>query len=164
MPAAHIVLLVTLLLATWTDVRSRRIPNALLYPALLLCLAASFRDAGQEGLIDSLLGVFVCGGLLLLAWLAGGLGGGDVKLAAVIGAALGWADGLYALMWTFTLAAIWMLSSVLWADGPAGAWRSLRGPSPPAEDQTTMPPEARPMYLAPAALIAAVLVTWTYSC
>lgn len=159
MPTAHFVLLAALLLAAWTDLRRHKIPNALTYPALALCLAASYFDSRLDGLLFSLMGIVVCGGLMLLAWLSGALGGGDVKLAAVMGAALGWVDGLYALMWMFTLAAIWMLSTAIWTEGPQGVWRSLR-PQPLPPDGVTMPPRTRPMYLAPAALAAAVLITW----
>jgi leader peptidase (prepilin peptidase)/N-methyltransferase len=61
-------------------------------------------------LVDSLFGVLVCGGLLWLVialsgWfyarshpaLPGGMGGGDMKLAAMLGAFLGWRLGLFAL-------------------------------------------------------------------
>ncbi len=45
---------------------------------------------------DALLGILVCGGALLtLAVASGGsIGGGDVKLMAMIGAAIGWRWGL----------------------------------------------------------------------
>ncbi len=159
MPAAHVVLIATLAVAAWTDLRRHKIPNTLTYPAIALCLAVSYFDSGLDGLPFSLMGTLVCGGLMFLAWLPGALGGGDVKLAAVMGAALGWANGLSALMWMFTLAAIWMLSTAIWTDGPQGVWRSL-SPQPLPSDTATMPPQTRPMYLAPAALAAAVIITW----
>jgi len=160
MSAVHVVLLVALALAAWTDLRRRVIPNRLTYPALALILAIPLGLSDWDGLFASLLGAAVCGGLLMLAWLAAALGGGDVKLAAVLGAGLGWVDGLSALMWTFTLAAVWMLSTVIWKDGARGAWRSLRPRPLPEDVAVTLTPEARPMYLAPAALVAALLVTW----
>jgi Flp pilus assembly protein protease CpaA len=161
MSAAHAILFAALLLAAWTDLRRRVIPNWITYPALAACLTIAFLRDGSEGFFNSLLGTAICGGLLLLAWLAGALGGGDVKLAALIGATFGWADGLYALMWTFTLAAICMLSLTIWTDGATGVWRALRPQRLPDDGTTTtLPPEARPLYLAPAALIAAILITW----
>ena len=159
MSAAHAILFAALLLAAWTDLRRHLIPNWITYPALAASLALAFVRFGVEGLIGSLLGAAVCGGLLLLAWLAGALGGGDVKLAALIGATFGWADGLYALMWTFTLAAICMLSLTIWTDGPIGVWRALR-PQRLADDGAAPPHSPRPLYLAPAALVAALLITW----
>ena len=160
MSAAHATLFAALLLAAWTDVRRRVIPNWITYPALAACLAIAFFLDGSDGVISSLLGALVCGGLLLFAWLAGALGGGDVKLAALIGATFGWADGLYALMWTFTLAAVCMLSLTIWTDGAGGVWRALRPQRLPDDGTKTLPQNARPLYLAPAALVAAVLITW----
>jgi prepilin peptidase CpaA len=160
MSAAHAILFAALLLAAWTDLRRRVIPNWITYPALAACLAIAFVQGGSDGLINSLLGAVICGGLLLLAWLAGALGGGDVKLAALIGATFGWADGLYALMWTFTLAAVCMLSVTIWSDGATGVWRAMRPQRLPDDATAAIPQNVRPLYLAPAALVAAVLITW----
>jgi Flp pilus assembly protein protease CpaA len=160
MSAAHAILFAALLLAAWTDLRRRVIPNWITYPAIMASLALAVLRLGLEGLVDSLLGAAVCGGLLFLAWLAGALGGGDVKLAALIGATFGWADGLYALMWTFTLAAVCMLSLTIWTDGPKGIWRALRPQRLPDDETSTLPQNTRPLYLAPAALIAVILMTW----
>lgn len=160
MNAAHLILFAALLFAAWTDFRRRVIPNWITYPALAACFAVALLRFGSEGLFASLAGAVVCGGVLLLAWLTRAVGGGDVKLAALIGSAFGWADGLYALMWTFTLAAICMLSFILWKDGATGVVRAMRSGELAEGDAADVPIEARPLYLAPAALIAAVLVTW----
>lgn len=160
MSAAHVILFAALLLAAWTDLRRRVIPNWITYPALTACLAISALRFGSEGLVESIRGAAVCGGILLFAWLAGALGGGDVKLAALLGAALGWTDGLYALMWTFTLAAVCMLSLTIWAEGVTGVWRALLPQRLPDGDSNLMRQAARPLYLAPAALVATVLITW----
>ncbi|QDT54695.1 Type IV leader peptidase family protein [Caulifigura coniformis] len=160
MSAAHVVLFAALTLAAWTDLRRRMIPNVITYPAIAMVFAISAGSSQWEGFAASLLGAAVCGGLLALAWLAGALGGGDVKLAVLMGASLGWTEGLHALMWTFTLAAVCMLSTVIWKEGLGGIWRSLRPRPLPGDIAGTMTPDARPMYLAPAALAAVLLVTW----
>jgi Flp pilus assembly protein protease CpaA len=159
MSAAHVILFAALLLAAWTDFRRRIIPNWITYPALAASLTIAFVRFGVDGLVASLLGAAVCGGMLLVAWLAGALGGGDVKLAALIGATYGWAGGLYALMWTFTLAAVCMLSMTIWTDGARGVWRALRPQRLPDDERTTLMQSARPLHLAPAALIAVILIT-----
>ncbi len=158
MPAAHLVLLAALVLAAAADVRRRRIPNAILYPAILLCLAAAVRN-GNAGVWDAITGLVVCGGLLVIPWLSGALGGGDVKLAALLGAALGCGNGLDALLGTLAVAAMWMLAAVIWNDGTAGAWLALKRPHAPAETPRPIPSEGRALSLAPAALAAAILVT-----
>ena len=173
MSTSIVILLAAVALAAWFDLRQHCIPNGLAYPALGACFAAAGLEAGLEALALSLIGAVVCGGLLSLAWKSDAVGGGDVKLAALIGASLGWADGLHALLWTFTIAAVWMLGRVvLFRPSPRDAWRrevlpSPR-PSPTAESHSENRPhrgrgriadlERRPMYLAPAALVAAVVM------
>jgi leader peptidase (prepilin peptidase) / N-methyltransferase len=79
------------------DVAVQRLPDRLTlagYPALiaLLSLAAAVTGTWQD-LVRALLGALVLGGVyLLLGLLSGGqLGGGDIKLAGLIGLVLGWA-------------------------------------------------------------------------
>jgi leader peptidase (prepilin peptidase)/N-methyltransferase len=77
---------------------------------MLLESLGSGRTARLGVFLDSLLGILVCGGLLWLViavsgWfyarrhpaLPAGMGGGDMKLAAMLGAFLGWRLGLFAL-------------------------------------------------------------------
>lgn len=77
------------LIAGWTDWRSRRIPNWLTVPGLLLGVAANGLAAGWPGVKSSLLGVGL-GLLLLLPFvLLRSLGAGDWKLAGAVGAFVG---------------------------------------------------------------------------
>jgi prepilin peptidase CpaA len=83
--------LAVLVVATYTDLRSRRIPNWLVVPFLVAGIIVSFGPKNWHGIGigDSLLGMGL--GLLLfgiLAWM-GGMGMGDVKLCAAIGAWVG---------------------------------------------------------------------------
>lgn len=80
---------VVVVAATITDVRSRRIPNWLVLPFMVLGLIVSAYTRGWAGVCQGLggfaLGALVCG---LLAFL-GGMGMGDVKLCAAIGLWIG---------------------------------------------------------------------------
>jgi len=68
------------------DVRGRRIPNWLTYSGLLAALVVREAFAGWPGLKGGLLGMLLAGGIFYLLFLLGGMGGGDVKLVAAVGA------------------------------------------------------------------------------
>lgn len=80
-----------LAVATAIDLRERRIPNALTYPGTLLAIVLAGVTTGTGGLIEALAGMLVAGGVMFVVWLVGrgGLGMGDVKLSAFVGAAIG---------------------------------------------------------------------------
>lgn len=75
--------------AGWTDLRSRRIPNWVTVPGLLAGLAANTVLSGWGGLKTSLLGAAVGLALLLPFVLLRSLGAGDWKLAGSLGAFAG---------------------------------------------------------------------------
>jgi prepilin peptidase CpaA len=77
------------LVAGWTDLRSRRIPNWLTVPGLLAGVAANTVLSGWSGLKTSLLGALVGLALLLPFVLLRSLGAGDWKLAGALGAFTG---------------------------------------------------------------------------
>ena len=68
------------------DVRGGRIPNWLTYPAILAALAVRSILSGWPGLESGLVGWLVAGGIFYVLFLLGGMGGGDVKLMAAVGA------------------------------------------------------------------------------
>ena len=92
--------LVVLAVATFTDLRSRRIPNWLVFPFLLAGFLVSGALHGWAGIRHSLAGMAL--GALLFGVLCalGGMGMGDVKLVAAIGAWIGSAQLLIALVLT----------------------------------------------------------------
>ena len=71
------------------DVRSARIPNRLTYTALLLALPLRTTLLGLSGLKSGAIGLLVAGGLFLLLFVMGAMGGGDMKLMAAMGAWVG---------------------------------------------------------------------------
>ena len=82
--------------AVWFDVRERRLPNALTVGAFAAALLLR-APQGLDALVGGLLGALLAFGLALPFFLVGGLGGGDTKLLAAVGAFLGPRDLWFAL-------------------------------------------------------------------
>ncbi len=91
-PLEHPALWAALLLALTavvTDLRNRTIPNVLTVTGLGLGLAVNTIVSGPAGLTRALIGAGVGLAVFLPFFLLQGMGGGDVKLMAAIGACLG---------------------------------------------------------------------------
>jgi prepilin peptidase CpaA len=84
--------------AAQADVRTRKIPNALTFPALLLGLAMHTSLSGFQGLQSSLAGLAFATAVLLPGWLFRWMGAGDVKLMAAVGAWLAWPQTVIAVL------------------------------------------------------------------
>ena len=85
-PIAWWPTLIVLAVATFTDLRSRRIPNWLVLPFMFLGIAVSGWQYGWSGVGQSFAGLALGAVLMGLLFLLGGMGMGDVKLCAAIGA------------------------------------------------------------------------------
>ena len=83
-----IPLVLTLWIA-WGDLKTRRIPNYLTLGTAVTGLAYNFMSHGFNGLADGCLGMLLGFALLILPYLWGGMGAGDVKALAALGAWLG---------------------------------------------------------------------------
>lgn len=77
------------LFAMYSDLRWRKIPNCLTLPAIALGFLANFLGNGWNGLVFACLGLLVGMGLLMLPYILGGMGGGDVKFLGAVGAMVG---------------------------------------------------------------------------
>lgn len=110
--AAFVAVMATALV--W-DLRDRTIPNRLTGPALLLALAlGTLRSAGLP--TEALLGAGTGLAVTLPLFALGGLGGGDAKLIAVVGAFLGPALLVDALAATAIVGGV-MAVGVAWRKG-----------------------------------------------
>ena len=99
----YYALILSLIVITFIDIDHQIIPDVITLPGIPIFFFASFTLAAIT-YKDSLLGILVGGGSLLLiaetyTRLAKkeGMGGGDIKLLAMIGAALGWEGVLFTI-------------------------------------------------------------------
>lgn len=84
-----IFLLIILLICVITDIKNRKIYNKVIYPSLLITFVFHFASSGWTGLSHSFLGFLIGFSILLIPYMLGGMGAGDVKLLALIGAIKG---------------------------------------------------------------------------
>jgi prepilin peptidase CpaA len=80
---------VTLIVAAWIDGKELRVPNWITFPMVLAGLVYSAATGGWAGLGSGLIGMCVGLATLLPLYAVGGMGAGDVKLMAGVGAWLG---------------------------------------------------------------------------
>jgi Flp pilus assembly protein protease CpaA len=139
---AGLVLLATVITSAITDFRRQRIYNWVTYSAFLWALAINVvawaSMSGSDSFLPSfapaeIVGYPVLGGIGIGEFLAGagicfmvtvfgydlsGGGAGDVKIAMVIGACLGFHDGLFAVAYSYLVAGIAIIAWSTWKNGP----------------------------------------------
>lgn len=127
-----------------TDLRTRRIPNRVLGAAsvgVAACGAVSVIAGAHPGRLAwaaAAAALYGVAALTLWRYAPGGsLGGGDVKLAPLVGFAAGWAGAEAAFVWTPIGIAVASMCALVWAHrrgrrtlafGPvllAGAWGAI---------------------------------------
>jgi len=154
-----------MVIASVTDLKSRRIPNWLVFPFLLAGPVVSTVVEGWHGLGQSLLGFLMGAALMGILYLLGGMGMGDVKLCAGMGAwvgpqqlvfvlvFMGLAGGLMAFGWAvcrgFLRESLAGTGDLIFGMGKRG-WRRH-------ETLVLSNPAARSIPYAPAIAIGAVL-------
>ncbi len=92
----HIIIFLgaILIIASIQDVISLRIPNWVTLPGLAVGLSYFSLIRGYEGFLFSLIGALTGLGLLIIPYIIGGTGAGDVKLMGAVGSFLG-AHGVF---------------------------------------------------------------------
>jgi len=96
--AAAALLLAALIAITAIDLRHQIIPDLITLPGIAAGFVLNLLG-GRVPWRDSLIGIAVGGGIfvIIIVMSRGGMGGGDMKLGAMLGAFLGWQLGLLAL-------------------------------------------------------------------
>ena len=104
-------LLGALALVVVLDLRIRIIPDIITLPGLAYALGLAAVAVRSPTVIEAGLGALVGGGVVLLVAIVsrGGMGGGDIKLMAMLGAALGWRGALTALLLSQVVGALIVL-------------------------------------------------------
>ncbi len=117
------------------DLRTRTIPDILTLPGLAYALALALVSGRRPTVAEAGLGALVGGGVILLVAVVsrGGLGGGDIKLMAMLGAALGWKGALVSFALSQFAGGVVVLALLIkrrrWPQGhmPVGALIALFG-------------------------------------
>ncbi len=105
---------VTLIVAAVIDGLQLKVPNWITYPMILSGWVYSGATAGWEGLGWSLVGTIVGLALLLPAYAIGGMGAGDVKLLAGVGAWIWGTDTFYAFCVSAVLGGVIAVGMVMY--------------------------------------------------
>lgn len=165
---ATFVLLGFMLVATVTDIRQNKIYNWTTYPGILLGVAVKSFENGWLGLQDSVGGFLLCGFIMLVCFIAMGVGGGDLKMVAMMGAFLGVYRGFEALLWTSVLGAAMAAAVLIWKFGIVRIvtgtlkhiWYVFRARSwVPLTPEERLPLK-RLLFLAPSGFVACIIVSW----
>jgi len=153
------------------DLRTGHIPNWLTFGSLLAAVFAQAIvgaiDGGGAGLgnsvADAVLGIIVCSAVPAIVFFRGGMGGGDVKLFAALGALCAARDGLRAESYSFVIALLLAPASLAYqgklfrtiANTAALATNAFRRP----EARRVPPPEVLTWFrLAPAIFLGTVMM------
>lgn len=112
---ALVVLLFAVLIGSaTTDVISRKVPHWITLPGIAFGLALSYAARDWPGLSSSLLGLGIATAVFGVAYLSGGVGGGDLKLVAAIGAMKGASFIVPAIFWSSLVGMIMGVSILVW--------------------------------------------------
>ena len=108
----YIILSSALIIIAFIDLNEQIVPDVISLPGIVIGFIISF-FVTYISFVDSALGIVVGGGIILVISLGGSviykkeaMGGGDVKLAAMIGAFLGWRYIIISLFLGFFLGAL----------------------------------------------------------
>ncbi|WP_419955713.1 A24 family peptidase [Neobacillus niacini] len=97
---ANIILVIVLCICFYTDIKTRKIFNYITFPTMLFGLFYNLLISGVDGLLFSGKGFLIGLALLFIPYMLGGMGAGDVKLMAAIGALMGTSFIFYSFIYT----------------------------------------------------------------
>lgn len=98
MEPLDVLVIMVVLVSIATDLYRRRIYNVVLFPAVIIALTYRGITSGWTGVEEGLIGLAVGIGILLIPYVAGGVGAGDVKLLGTFGVCGGAVFALYTFL------------------------------------------------------------------
>ena len=120
--AIQVVLAATVVTAAITDILGQRVPNWLTMPATVLALCLQSTIGGMESVLWGLGGWLAGFALLIFFYAQGGMGAGDVKLMAAIGAFTGPYRILFIFLYTALFGGVYALGIVVYSMVNRGGW------------------------------------------
>ena len=120
-----VVVLIATLFASVTDLWRFRVYNALTFPLLLTGLIYHGVMGGVSGLGDSFQGLLFGFFSLVFFYAAGGIGAGDVKLMAAVGAWLGMPLTFYVFIASSLAAGLYATALIILSGGWFEIWTQL---------------------------------------
>ncbi len=112
-PIVQLLLFLVVIPAALFDLKERRVPNWITFPGVLIAVALNSFLYETPGLWLALKGLGLAMLIYVSLYLLHGMGAGDVKLMAAIGAAAGWANWIGILFLTAIFGGISALILVL---------------------------------------------------
>lgn len=113
----NLTLATALLLSIITDIKSRKILNIVTLPAILIGFIYYISIYGFEGFLFSGKGLLVGFSLLLIPYLLGGMGAGDVKLMAAVGSLMGAGFVFYSFIYSALIGGVIALVLIIKSKG-----------------------------------------------
>lgn len=176
------VLLAMLFVAAWIDYRTTRIPKLLSISMAATGLIAnvirgcwmgeigletwylrsgSLWLGGLDGLMFAIVGLTFAFFLYFGMYVLGTCGGGDIKLAAALGAWIGWRYILYFLLVSVVVLLVWSIGNLLSGNRPSAS-QIKKAKAAAKEKKKIELPRGRVTFSASAMISAAIVMAWVF--
>ena len=108
-----VYLTIILLIASFTDFRTQKIPNLLTFTGTFIAISYHLYSGGFQGFLFSFFGVVIGIAVLIIPYIMGGMGAGDVKLMGTVGSFLGANGAFVSFLFTALFGGIYALIIIL---------------------------------------------------
>ncbi|MHC4777483.1 MAG: A24 family peptidase [Planctomycetota bacterium] len=116
--ASFVALFLLLIVSAYTDITRNKVYNWCTFPGIGIGLALAYLGGGfsepEYNLVTSLFGLLAGGGIILFFSLFGGIGLGDVKLMAAVGALAGFPFILWCLLYSSLIGFVIAIGLLIW--------------------------------------------------